>query len=552
MTLDLVNGARYGAYDCAVTWVRVLPTATNEANEQSQHESKRGAPPTHSPTARISPMNHLRYSIVTFGCQMNVHDSERIGEVLQAAGYRIQTDPKDADLVVLNTCSVREKAEQKLRSEVGRLGVLKRSRPDLTIAVAGCVAQQEGEKLTRSMPQIDVVIGPDNIRELPELAQAARTGAPAQVRTVFDYDRPSFLSANPLPGAQHVTSFVTTMKGCDERCTFCIVPTTRGGERYRPSSEILAETELLVSNGTREITLLGQTVDSYRDPERALAAAPRAGEGTVRWGRRRLSPEDETEFPALLRAIAARVPQLCRLRYTSPHPRHLTPALVQAHQELQMLPRHLHMPVQSGNDAILKRMGRRYTREEYIERTTLLREAVPGLSLSTDIIVGFPTETRAQFEDTLSLVRELGFVGVFAFKYSPRPSTAALNLGDDVAEDEKSARLAELLKLSEAIRGRHLQQLVGSTQTVLVEGQSKTGAYTGRTERNEIVHFGCKDDPTGELVELRIERALKHSLVGEFTDSARQVPYDDAVDIRDGAERSSPEVKGPRSLPVLG
>ncbi len=498
-------------------------------------------------------MNPPRYSIVTFGCQMNVHDSERIGEVLRAAGYEVHDDPKQADLVVLNTCSVREKAEQKLRSEVGRLGVLKRQRPDLTIAVAGCVAQQEGERLTRSMPQIDVVIGPDNIRELPELARAAHAGSPAQVRTVFDYDRPSFLSANPEPAAKSVSTFVTTMKGCDERCTFCIVPTTRGSERYRRSSEILSEVEKLVANGTREITLLGQTVDSYRDPESALPLAPRAGEGVVRWGRRRLDPRDETEFPALLRAIAGRVPELARLRYTSPHPRHLTPALVEAHQELRVLPRHVHMPVQSGNDVVLKRMGRRYSREEYVERTDLLRQSVPGLTLSTDIIVGFPGETQEQFEDTLSLVEEMGFIGVFGFKYSPRPGTSALNLGDDVPETEKSARLTALLDLAEEIRRRHLQTLVGSTQSVLVEGKSKTGAYTGRTERNEIVHFGCQDDPTGELVELRIERALKHSLIAAFVDPARRVPYEDAVvSAPTTAAPASSQLGNGRSLPVIG
>lgn len=470
------------------------------------------------------------YSVVTFGCQMNMHDSERMAEVLSAAGYVAEPNPERADVVLLNTCSVREKAEQKLRSEVGRLGVLKRKRPELVIGVAGCVAQQEGERLVKSLPQIDLVIGPDNIPELPTLLASTQTGAPPQVRTVFDYDAPQFLAANPTSkaarGATTPCAFVTTMKGCDERCTFCIVPYTRGSERYRPSADVIAEVARLVESGVREVTLLGQTVDSYRDPSGQLAVAKAAGDGIRRWGRRNLRPEDETEFPALLRALAAAVPGLLRLRYTSPHPRHLTPALVAAHEELSVLAKHVHMPVQSGSDAVLKRMGRRYTRAEYLERIGMLRETVPGLTLSSDIIVGFPGETAEQFEETLSLVREVGFVGIFGFKYSPRPFTPALNLVDDVPEEEKSRRLTALLDLSEQIRSQHLAKLVGTECTVLVEGTSKSGAYTGRTERNEIVHFGCKDDPTGELLTVRIERALRHSLVGRVLDASRAVDFD--------------------------
>lgn len=501
------------------------------------------------------------YAVVTFGCQMNMHDSQRIAEVLGAAGYTA-TEPERADLVLLNTCSVREKAEQKLRSEVGRLGVLKRRRPSLVIGVAGCVAQQEGEQLIRRLPQIDLVVGPDNISELPSLLQGVEAGAPPQVRTEFDYDQPRFLTAEPGRHSRTASAFVTTMKGCDERCTFCIVPYTRGSERYRAASEIVAEVRRWVEAGAREVTLLGQTVDSYRDPEGALPRAPLAGEGIRRWGQRRMQPDDETEFPALLRAIAEQVPELWRLRYTSPHPRHLTPALVQAHVDLPVLARHVHMPVQSGDDRVLRRMGRRYTRGEYLERTQLLRQAVPGLTLSTDVIVGFPGETREQFRNTLSLIEEVGFVGVFAFKYSPRPFTPALKLEDDVDEAEKSERLSELLELSERIRQAHLERLVGTRQQVLVEGRSKSGAYTGRTERNEIVHFGCQDDPTGELVELRIERALKHSLIGDLVDPARSLPYAVAVTVRaaetnparEGRATSSqgPARPGVRALPVLG
>jgi tRNA-2-methylthio-N6-dimethylallyladenosine synthase len=469
------------------------------------------------------------YRVITFGCQMNQHDSERIGDVLEAAGYAPTELNSDADVIVLNTCSVREKAEQKLRSEVGRLRLLKRDRPNLLIGVAGCVAQQEGERLVARLPTIDFMVGPDNIRELPGLIHDVEGGAPSRVRTVFDYDAPSFLSAQATPTKTAKSAFVTTMKGCDERCTFCVVPFTRGKERYRPSTEILDEVSRLVAAGAREVTLLGQTVDSYRDPLAALPPAPAAGEGIVRWGRRRMRPEDETEFPALLRAIARTSPGLLRLRYTSPHPRHLTPALVEAHRELPVLARHVHMPVQSGSDAVLRRMGRRYTRAEYMERTDLLLEAVPGLTLSTDLIVGFPGETEAQFQETLDLVAERRFVSVFGFKYSPRPFTAALELGDDVPEVEKSRRLAALFALSEGLRSEHLETLVGQVVQVLVEGTSDSGAFTGRSERNEIVHFGCKGDPTGEIVAVRVERALKHSLVGSLVDSVRAVAYEEAT-----------------------
>jgi tRNA-2-methylthio-N6-dimethylallyladenosine synthase len=273
------------------------------------------------------------YAITTFGCQMNVHDSERMHEVLRGAGYT-EAEASAADVIVLNTCSVREKAEQKLRSEVGRLAKQKRNQRDLVVVVAGCVAQQEGERLVKQLQGIDLVLGPDNIPELPRLLEELALGAPPTVRTVFDTETPKFLTALSVAGASK-TAFVTIMKGCDERCSFCIVPYTRGPERYRPSGEVIAEITALVAAGVREITLLGQTVNSYQDPTKALPPAPDASEGDP----------DESEFAALLRAIADRVPDLVRLRYTSPHPRHLTRSLIRAHAEVAVLARHVHMPV---------------------------------------------------------------------------------------------------------------------------------------------------------------------------------------------------------------
>ncbi len=444
---------------------------------------------------------------------MNAHDSDRMEEVLRANGWSPVDETaaeKEVDLIVLNTCSVREKAEQKLRSEVGKLAPLKEKNPGLVIAVAGCVAQQEGEKLLARVPHLDLVLGPDNIPELPALALEQMAGAPPRARTVFDLDAPRFLAAAPRPGEAPVSAYVTTMKGCDERCSFCIVPYTRGPERYRPSAEIVEEVARWVSAGAREVTLLGQTVDSYRD---AALPPPESDD------------PDESQFPALLRAIAG-VPGLVRLRYTSPHPRHLTPSLVRAHAELDILARHVHMPVQSGSDRMLKRMIRRYRRAEYVERVSRLRSARPGLTLSTDVIVGFPGETEEDFAQTLSLVAEVGFVGLFGFKYSPRPFTPALKLEDDVSEDEKSERLARLFEAAEAQTRAHLATLVGTKQSVLVEGPSKApGLVEGRTKRNEIVHVELPEavgsaSVLGELLEVDVVRANKHSLFARATEEA--------------------------------
>jgi tRNA-2-methylthio-N6-dimethylallyladenosine synthase len=456
------------------------------------------------------------FSVVTFGCQMNQHDSERIVEVFTAAGWVEEPDLERTDLVLLNTCSVREKAEQKLRSEVGRLALVKARRPGLLIGVAGCVAQQEGEKLAKRMPALDLVVGPDNLAEIPELAEAAAGGAPALVRTVFDLDAPRFLPARPEPGKQGPTAFVTVMKGCNERCSFCIVPHTRGPERYRASGEVTAEVARLVEAGAREVTLLGQTVNSYRDPSRALAAPPGAGVRPWTHTHPTTAREDESEFPALLRAIAEAAPGLARLRYTSPHPRHLTHSLILAHRELGVLARHVHLPVQSGSDRVLKRMIRRYSLAEYKERVQALRNEVPGVTLSTDVIVGFPGETREDFAGTLELVRELEFTGLFGFKYSPRPYTPALSLEGEPSEEEKSARLAELFALSDGIRRTHLESLVGSRLEVLVEGRGKDGAFGGRSERNEIVHFSSELELTGEIVPVVVRRAFKNSLGAEL------------------------------------
>jgi tRNA-2-methylthio-N6-dimethylallyladenosine synthase len=448
------------------------------------------------------------YFVQTFGCQMNVHDSRRIEEVLRAGGYREATEPALADLLVVNTCSVRDKAEHKLMSLLGTFRPFKDEKRGLVLAVAGCVAQQEGERLLRKAPFVDIVLGPDNIPELPALIREVEQGRPPVTRTVFDMDDPQFLRAKPHPDRREVTAYVTVMKGCDERCTFCIVPYTRGAERYRPAGEIVGEIADLVAGGVREITLLGQTVNSWHEP---MAPGPEARSTS------RLAAST-SEFASLLRRIAAEVPELLRLRYTSPHPRHITPSLIEAHAELDVLPAHVHLPVQSGSDPVLRRMARRYTVEDYVARTDALKRAKPGLTLSTDLIVGFPGETEEDFERTLELVRRVGFVAAFAFKYSPRPYTPALKLEGEVPEEVKDERLARLFSQVETLQQPHLQSLVGRELRVLVEGRSPgdTGRYAGRSERNEIVHLVAPDgsDPTGEMVRVTIDEAFRHSLSG--------------------------------------
>ena len=468
--------------------------------------------PTIAAKATATPLMK-QYYVQTFGCQMNVHDSRRIEEVLRADGYREASEPALADLLLVNTCSVREKAEHKLMSLLGTFRPFKERR-GTTLVVAGCVAQQEGERLLKKAPFVDVVLGPDNIGELPALLREVEQGAPPMARTVFDLDDPQFLRATPLDDRREVAAYVTVMKGCDERCTFCIVPYTRGAERYRPADRIIQEIRDLVTGGVREVTLLGQTVNSWHEPGTDAEGKPTS----------RLAAST-SQFPALLRRIASEVPQLVRLRYTSPHPRHITEALVAAHADLDLLPAHVHLPVQSGSDRILKRMARRYTAQEYLTRTSALAAAKPGITFSSDFIVGFPGETEADFQRTLDLVREVGFVAAFGFKYSPRPYTPALRLGDAVPESVKDNRLARLFALVESQQRAHLESLVGTEQRVLVEGRSPgdSGRFTGRTDRNEIVHLNAPDalDPTGRLVSVTIDEAFRHSLSGFMAGAGR-------------------------------
>lgn len=465
-----------------------------------------------------------RVNVQTFGCQMNVHDSERMLSALEGHGYEATESPTDCDVVVVNTCSVREKAEHKLMSMLGRLREWKAERPARRIAVAGCVASQTGESLLHKAPWVDVVLGPDRISDLPRLLEEVDQGAPPRVAVDFDYEAPDFLTpsaAQPVAGERAAT-FVTVMKGCDERCTFCIVPYTRGSERYRPAADIVQEIGYWTGRGVREVTLLGQTVNSWHEPG---AKADR---------------KTPSNFAALLRQITSAHPELLRLRYTSPHPRHVTDALVEAYAELPQLCAHVHLPVQSGSDAQLKRMLRRYSRASYLEAIGRLRGARQGMTFSTDIIVGFPGETEADFAQTLSLIEEVGFTSVFAFKYSPRPYTPALKLDGAVPETVKEARLARLFELSQRLQAEHLKRLEGQEVEVLIEDAGRQpGAWRGRSERHEIVHLQAPELKVGDLVRGRVIEALAHSLKAEVQTVLQPAP------------RRAPDAPQPMRLPVV-
>jgi tRNA-2-methylthio-N6-dimethylallyladenosine synthase len=445
------------------------------------------------------------FAIRTFGCQMNVHDSDKVANLLLHAGYAAATAPEAADLLVINTCSIREKAEHKLYSDLGGLRAWKAERPGRLIGVGGCVAQQEGDALLARFPQVDFVFGTHNLRWVPALVRAAEGGRrAADVSTTASLDRfdlperhPSFAEATPG------RAFLTVMEGCDMFCTFCIVPTTRGREVSRPADAIVREAEALAARGVVEVVLLGQTVNAYgrHDLRRGRADAA----GTV-------------SFAALIRRLAA-IPGLRRIRYTSPHPIFFDDDLVAAHGAVEALCPHVHLPVQSGSDDVLGRMRRRYRGDDVRRLADRLRTARSDLAITTDLIVGFPGETDADFQATLDLVRDVAFVDGFSFKYSPRPGTRAAELTDRVPEDVAQARLEAL---QDQLRGQTLayhRTRVGRPAEVLVEGRSRRdGQLAGRDPWHRVVNLDAAafpDAAPGRLVSVQIAEATPHSLLGE-------------------------------------
>jgi tRNA-2-methylthio-N6-dimethylallyladenosine synthase len=443
-----------------------------------------------------------RFSIRTYGCQMNVHDSEKVANLLHHAGYAAADAEHEADLLVINTCSVRDKAEQRLYGDLGALRAWKEARPGRLLGVAGCVAQQEGDAILRRFRQVDFVFGTHNLRLVPQLLASARSGL-RESRT----DETASLERFDLParhpefaGSTPGRAYLTVMEGCDLFCSFCIVPLTRGREISRPAEAILEEARAQVARGARELLLLGQTVNAYGRHD-----LRRAREGTL-------------GFAELLRHLDA-IPGLARLRYTSPHPAFFDDALVRAHAELERLQPHVHLPLQSGSDAVLARMRRRYTADDYRRLAERLRAARPDLVLTTDLIVGFPGESDADFAASLALVREVGFVDAFSFKYSPRPGTGAAELGDAVAPERASERLDELQALLREQTLAYHRSRVGSACEVLVTGESRRGGQlSGRDPYHRVVNVAvaAEESPEpGSLLRVRVVEATPHSLIGE-------------------------------------
>ncbi|WP_456434384.1 tRNA (N6-isopentenyl adenosine(37)-C2)-methylthiotransferase MiaB [Thermosulfuriphilus sp.] len=434
-----------------------------------------------------------RLFIRTFGCQMNEYDSRRMFEALRP-DYDLVSDPDEADLIILNTCSVREKAEVKVYSLVGRLKHLKRRRPEVIIAVCGCVAQQEGERLVERLPYVDIVLGPQGVYRLREALARVEAGEGPVVDTEINDNFCLPSSASPEVGQRAVRAFVTIMQGCNNYCSYCVVPYVRGPEISRPPTEIIAEIEALVKKGVKEVTLLGQNVNSYGKTQPGFPS-----------------------FVELLREVAM-VRGLERLRFTTSHPKDLSPELMAAFAEIPILCEHLHLPVQSGSDRILKAMNRGYTRQGYLEKVRKLREMVPQIALTSDLIVGFPGETEEDFEATLCLLEEVQFDEIFSFKYSDRPFARARTFPDKVSEEVKERRLAKVHKLQQEITRRRYQRLVGQKVEVLVEGRGKTDPHQwmGRTRQNTVVNFYGGQDLIGKLVEVLIEEACRHSLKGRL------------------------------------
>ena len=438
-------------------------------------------------------MSAKKLYIATFGCQMNEYDSLKMAQLLQNE-YVTVKGPEEADLVLVNTCSIREKAEHKLYSLVGRFRDLKSARPGLIIGVGGCVAQQEGERLLKGLPFLDIVFGPQGLYGLPDMIKAIEGGEGPICATGLGRDFAIPFIKGPLPEKRPVRAFVTIMQGCDNFCTYCVVPYVRGRETSRPPGDILAEAASLVDQGVKEITLLGQNVNSY---------GGKGGEGIG--------------FAGLLKMVS-QVPGLARLRFTTSHPKDLGIDVMECFRDVPNLGRHLHLPVQSGSDRVLRRMNRHYTRGEYLEKVGRLRDICPDITLTTDIITGFPGETDEDFSETLKLLKEVEFEQIFAFKYSPRPFTKAAGFKDRIPEDVKARRLNTILELQNNISLKRHEALCGANMDVLIEGPSKADPLEllGRTSGNHAVNLSGPKGLIGRMVTVRIEKAFCHSLRGSL------------------------------------
>ncbi len=427
--------------------------------------------------------------IKTYGCQMNVYDSERMAEALSGSGYQTVTEPDDADMILLNTCHIREKAAEKIYSELGRLRPLKEANPDLKLGVAGCVAQAEGEEIIARQPLVDLVVGPQAYHHLPELEAKVQKGSRAILTEFPEEDKFEHLAKRPK-AKRAPTAFLTVQEGCDKFCAFCVVPYTRGAEVSRPADRVVAEARDLIERGVREITLLGQNVNAYNGHSDGLA-------GLI-WDLDKLDGLD-------------------RIRFTTSHPNDMDDALIDAHGTCSKLMPYLHLPVQSGSDRILKAMNRKHTAADYIALIDRIRAARPDLLLSGDFIVGFPGETDADFEDTMSLVETVGYGQAYSFKYSARPGTPAAER-EEVPEDIKSERLQRLQALLKDQQRAAQDAMVGKTVNVLFEKPGReTGQWVGKSEYLHAVHVRDETLSAGRIAPVRIIESASNSLAGELT-----------------------------------
>ncbi len=438
------------------------------------------------------------YYLETFGCQMNVVDSEQVVSLVGQLGYAPVDSPDHADLIILNTCSIRAKAERKVYGHLGRFKPLKQQRPELILAVCGCVAQQEGQRMLEKVPHLDIVCGTHNVHRLADMVRQVEEQRARCSEVEFleaDVRRRLFPERPP---SSDVTRFITVIQGCDNFCAYCIVPYVRGREVSRPSAEVLNEVRSLVAQGGREVTLIGQNVNSYGCKE-----------------------EGEISFAALLRQINA-VEGLERIRFMTSHPKDLSDEMIDCFGDLDKLCKHIHLPVQAGGDAVLKAMRRGYTRDQYLDRVARLRQVCPDIRVTSDVIVGFPGETEADFEQTMDLLTQARFAEIYSFIFSPRPETSAASLPDETPQSVKQERFERMLALQEEITTCYNRGDVGRVLPVLVEGSSRqgNGQLFGRTTWNRIVNFDGDPNLTGRIVPVRLKRAYRNSHLGELVLSA--------------------------------
>lgn len=428
--------------------------------------------------------------ISTYGCQMNVNDTERMLALLEMVNFVPVATPDEASLIIINSCSVREKPVHKVHSEAGRYRELKEKNPRLRIGVSGCVAQQEKQKLLKDVPVLDFVFGTDAIDQLPEIVARAYDGKEKVVSARFENEKP--YSVETLIRNPGVSTFVNIMKGCDNFCTFCVVPFTRGRERSRGLKELVSDIRALIQRGTKEVTLLGQNVNSYRS-------------------------ECGADFAQLLRTLAEET-DIERIRYTTSHPKDFNQELVDISQKYRSkICDYIHLPAQSGNSEVLARMNRGYTREQYLEKVKMIREGIPGVVLSTDIIVGFPGETSEQFEDTMSLCAEVRYDNIYSFKYSPRPFTKAARYEDQIPEDEKQRRLEALIDLQRDISFELAKDYDGQILDVLLDAKTDTeGQLQGRTTQNKLVFLNAPEALIGQTVPVKVLKAYPNVLRAEL------------------------------------